>query len=150
MLYKHLIAILEDYAELVPSSPDGPSTHSRWIITPETGARRPVAGKCPAVESVSVRIQKPSGTSSTRYWRMCRVSSRISSRRRSYDALKAILLTLWVSHLVGTPVRYSRRKNDYVRDARYGEVFFRYDRIIPLVDALGKSGLHQAEIGMER
>jgi hypothetical protein len=55
----------------------------------------------------------------------------ISSRRRSYDALKAILLTLWVSHLVGTPVRCSRRKNDYVRDARYGQVYFKYDRIIP-------------------
>jgi hypothetical protein len=34
MLYQHLIAILEDHAELMPSGPDGPSTHTRWIIPP--------------------------------------------------------------------------------------------------------------------
>jgi hypothetical protein len=61
---------------------------------------------------------------------------KISSPRRSYDSLKAILLSLWVAHLVGTPVRYSRRKNDYVRGTRYGKIFFKFDRILPLVDAL--------------
>jgi hypothetical protein len=71
----------------------------------------------------------------------------ISSHRRSYDALKAILLTLWVSHLVGTPVRYSRRKNDYVRDARYGQVYFKFDRIIPLIDALGSRGFIKQRLG---
>jgi hypothetical protein len=34
MLYQQLITILEDHAELMPSSPDGPSTHTRWIIPP--------------------------------------------------------------------------------------------------------------------
>jgi hypothetical protein len=71
----------------------------------------------------------------------------ISSHKRSYDALKAILLTLWVSHLVGTPVRYSRRKNDYVRDARYGQVYFKYDRIIPLIDALESRGFIKQRLG---
>jgi hypothetical protein len=71
----------------------------------------------------------------------------ISSRRRSYDALKAILLALWLAHLMGAPVRYSRRKKDYVRGARYGAVFFRYDRIIPLVDALESLGFIKQRLG---
>jgi hypothetical protein len=146
MLYQHLIAILEDHAELVPSSPDSPSTHSRWIITPEQEPEgrwlenalllNPYLSDSEAVRNLVNTILED----------VSRVIT-ISSRRRSYDALKAILLTLWVSHLVGTPVRYSRRKNDYVRDARYGEVFFRYDRIIPLVDALESRGFIKQRLG---
>ncbi len=71
----------------------------------------------------------------------------ISSRRRSYDALKAILLALWLAHLMGAPVRYSRRKIDYVRDSRYGKVFFKYDRIIPLVDTLESLGFIKQRLG---
>jgi hypothetical protein len=70
-----------------------------------------------------------------------------SSRRRSYDALKAILLALWLAHLMGAPVRYSRRKNDYVRDVRYGQVYFKYDRIIPLVDTLESLGFIKQRLG---
>jgi hypothetical protein len=35
MLYKHLITILEDFAELVPPDQDEPASHLTWIITPE-------------------------------------------------------------------------------------------------------------------
>jgi|PlaIllAssembly_1097288.scaffolds.fasta_scaffold2692926_2 hypothetical protein len=35
MLYKHLITILEDYAELVPPDQDKPASHLIWIIAPE-------------------------------------------------------------------------------------------------------------------
>jgi hypothetical protein len=146
MLYQQLVSILEDHAELVPSSPDSPSTHSRWIITPEQepGGQwlenalllNPYLSNSEAVRNLVSAILED----------VSRVV-RISSRGRSYDALKAILLTLWVSHLVGTPVRYSRRKNDYVRDSRYGEVFFRYDRIIPLVDALESRGFIKQKLG---
>ena len=45
---------------------------------------------------------------------------KISSPKRSRDALKTVLLNLWLSDLMGAPVRYSRRKNNYVRDSRYG------------------------------
>jgi hypothetical protein len=139
MLYQQLVSMLEDHAELVPSSPDGPSTHSRWIITSELEPEgqwlenalllNPYLSDSEAVRNLVNTILED----------VSRVI-RISSRRRSYDALKAILLTLWVSHLMGTPVRYSRRKNDYVRGTRYGKVYFKYDRIIPLVDALESRG----------
>jgi hypothetical protein len=56
---------------------------------------------------------------------------KISSLKRSRDALKTILLNLWVSYLMGAPVRYSRRKNSYVRDSRYGQLFMKFDRLIP-------------------
>jgi hypothetical protein len=146
MFYKHLIAILEDHAELMPSGPDGPSTHSHWIIPPKiepTGQwlenallLNPYLSDSEAVRNLVNAILED----------VSRVIT-ISSRGRSYDALKAILLTLWVSHLVGTPVRYSRRKNDYVRDARYGQVYFKYDRIIPLIDALESRGFIKQRLG---
>jgi hypothetical protein len=146
MLYKHLITILEDYAELVPPIEGKSNSHSQWLfeIEKEPGGQwlenalllNPYLSDSEAVKNLVNAILED----------VSRVIT-ISSRRRSYDALKAILLTLWVSHLVGTPVRYSRRKNDYVRDSRYGEVFFRYDRIIPLVDALESRGFIKQKLG---
>ncbi len=65
---------------------------------------------------------------------------KISSKTRSKDALKTVLLNLWVSYLMGAPVRYSRNKNNYVRDSRYGQLFFKYNRLIPLIDALERLG----------
>ena len=78
--------------------------------------------------------------------RAARVIS-ISSRKRAYDALKAILLSLWVADKTGTPVRYSRDKNQYVRAARYGQLFFKYDRIKPLIDALEALGFIRQRMG---
>jgi hypothetical protein len=139
MLYKHLITILEDYAELMPSGPDGPSTHTRWIIPPAiepTGQwlenallLNPYLSDSEAVRNLVNTILEDVSQVIT-----------ISSRRRSYDALKTILLTLWVSHLVGTPVRYSRRKNDYAGNGQYRKVYFKFDRVIPLIDALENRG----------
>ncbi len=65
---------------------------------------------------------------------------KISSKKRSRDALKTVLLNLWVSYLMGAPVRYSRRKNSYVCDSRYGKLFFKYNRLIPVIDALERLG----------
>jgi len=65
---------------------------------------------------------------------------KISSKKRSRDALKTVLLNLWVSNLMGAPVRYSRRKNNYVRDSRYGQLFMKLDRLIPLIDTLERIG----------
>ena len=65
---------------------------------------------------------------------------KISSPKRSRDALKTVLLNLWVSYLMGAPVRYSRRKNSYVRDSRYGQLFMKFDRLIPIIDALEQLG----------
>jgi hypothetical protein len=146
MFYQQLITFLEDFAELAPLDQGEASSHSRWIISPNivpTGQwlesailLNPYLSDSEAVRDLVSTILED----------VSRVIT-ISSRRRSFDALKAILLTLWVSHLVGTPVRYSRRKNDYVRDARYGQVYFKYDRIIPLIDALENRGFIKQRLG---
>jgi hypothetical protein len=146
MLYQHLVALLEDYAELVPQIEGESNSHSQWLfeIEKEPGGQwlenalllNPYLSNSEAVRGLVNAILED----------VSRVV-KISSRGRSYDALKAILLSLWVSNLVGTPVRYSRRKNDYVRDARYGEVHFKYDRIIPLVDALESRGFIKQKLG---
>ena len=65
---------------------------------------------------------------------------KISNKTKSRDALKTVLLNLWVSYLMGAPVRYSRRKNNYVRDSRYGQLFMKFDCLIPLIDALVRLG----------
>lgn len=146
MLYKNLIEILEDFAEPAPLIEGEPSSYSCWIFPPEiepTGQwlksailLNPYLSYSKVVRDLVNAILED----------VSRVIT-ISSRSRSYDALKAILLVLWLAHLMGTPVRYSRRKNDYVRSARYGEVFFRYDRIIPLIDALESLGFIKQRLG---
>jgi len=74
---------------------------------------------------------------------------KISSKTRSKDALKTVLLNLWVSYLMGVPVRYSRRKNSYVRNARYGQLFMKRDRLIPLIDALYRLGYINQQKGWQ-
>lgn len=62
---------------------------------------------------------------------------KISDKKRSKDALKTVLINLWHARLLDMPVKYSRDRNFYVRDdARYKKLFFKYDRIIPVIDAL--------------
>jgi hypothetical protein len=65
---------------------------------------------------------------------------KIQSKKRSKEALKTVLLNLWVTFLMGAPVRYSRRKNNYVRNSRYGQLFMKRDRLIPLIDTLERLG----------
>jgi|PlaIllAssembly_1097288.scaffolds.fasta_scaffold1577425_1 hypothetical protein len=94
MLYQNLVALLEDYAELVPPSEGESTSHSHWIITPEKepGGQwlenalllNPYLSNSEAVRSLVNAILDD----------VSRVV-RISSRGRSYDALKAILLSLW-------------------------------------------------------
>jgi hypothetical protein len=74
---------------------------------------------------------------------------KISSRTRSRDALKTVLLNLWVSDLMGVPVRYSRRKNSYSRNSRYGQLFMKFDRLIPLIDALDQLGYINQQGGFQ-
>jgi len=66
---------------------------------------------------------------------------KISSKNRSKDALKLVLINLWHARLLDMPVKYSRDRNFYVRDdARYKNLFFKYDRLIPVIDALETIG----------
>lgn len=61
---------------------------------------------------------------------------KITSPTRYKEALKVVLINLWVSRIMNAPVKYSRDRNRYVRDRRYGKLFLKYDRIIPIIDTL--------------
>jgi hypothetical protein len=65
---------------------------------------------------------------------------KVSSRTRQVEALKTILLNLIDAHHLDKPVRYSRDKNRYTRDRRYGLLHYKYDRLIPIIDAMGRLG----------
>ena len=60
----------------------------------------------------------------------------VSSKPRQKDALKTVLTNLYHAHRNDKPVRYSRDKNHYTSDRRYGQLFFKYDRLIPIIDSL--------------
>ena len=57
-------------------------------------------------------------------------------QKRKKQSLKSVLMNLWTGNLMGMPTRYSRDKNVYTRDGRYGKLFFKYSTIIPVIDAL--------------
>ena len=66
---------------------------------------------------------------------------KISNKNRSKEALKLVLINLYHARLLDMPVKYSRDRNFYVRDdARYKKLFFKYDRLIPIIDALETLG----------
>jgi len=54
---------------------------------------------------------------------------------------KAILFNLYLAYLVGSPVRYARDGNRYTRARRYGRLFFKYERVVPIVAAFEDLGL---------
>lgn len=65
---------------------------------------------------------------------------KVSSQPRQMEALRTILLNLIHAHHLDKPVRYSRDKNRYTRDRRYGLRHYTYDRLIPMIDALQRLG----------
>jgi hypothetical protein len=54
--------------------------------------------------------------------------------------LKTIVSNLWLARIMGVPVRYSRSKNHYTRHRRYGRLYFKYRRLIRLIDLLEDLG----------
>ena len=64
----------------------------------------------------------------------------VSSKSRQKEALKIVLINLYQANQLNKPVRYSRDKNSYTRDRRYGQLFFKYDRIIPIINGLERLG----------
>ena len=78
-------------------------------------------------------------------------SSKIfKSPDRAKQSLKMLLINLWISNLMGVPVRYSRSRNDYVKDARYGQLFFKFDTLIPIIDILKELGYIEQKIGRSK
>ena len=49
------------------------------------------------------------------------------------EALKTIIANLWIGKQTDTPINYSRNKNKWVRNSRYGKLFFTYKRFIPVL-----------------
>jgi len=65
---------------------------------------------------------------------------KVSSKSRQKEALKATLMNLIRAHQLDKPVRYSRDKNRYTKDRRYGKLHFKYGRLIPIINALESLG----------
>jgi len=71
----------------------------------------------------------------------------VSSKPRQKEALKTVLVNLYHARQLDKPVRYSRDKNHYTVDRRYGRLFFKYDRLIPIIDALEQLGFIEQRTG---
>ena len=65
---------------------------------------------------------------------------RIHKKHRSKDTLRLILLNLWVSYYCGRPIMYSRRPAEYQRGERYNSIYYRYNRVVGMMDALRDLG----------
>jgi hypothetical protein len=74
-------------------------------------------------------------------------SKKFKSPYKAKQALKMVLINLWQANSKGVPVRYSRRRNNYVSVARYGKYIFRYDTLIPVVDCLKELGYIEQKPG---
>ena len=72
----------------------------------------------------------------------------IGKRPRARYALKQILLNLYVGHQAGVPIYYSRNRNNYTHPRRYDLLFFKYDRMTRLIDALEKMDFIEQYIGL--
>ena len=73
---------------------------------------------------------------------------KISNKSRTKEAIKTILINLWIGKQMDAPIRYSRNKNNYVSDSRYGKLFFKYSRLIPVIDALEDLGYIHKKTGV--
>ena len=65
---------------------------------------------------------------------------KVSNMSKTKDAIKTVLINLWFAKFMGKPVRYSRDRSAYAKDRRYGQLFFKYDRMVPVIDALERLG----------
>lgn len=73
---------------------------------------------------------------------------KVSTTSKTKDAIKTVLINLWFARFMGKPVRYSRDRSAYKSNRRYGKLFFKYDRMIPVIDALAHLGYIQQKNGV--
>jgi hypothetical protein len=71
----------------------------------------------------------------------------IHSRHRYKEVLKMVIINLWHAHFLGKPIMYSRDTAYYSRNSRYGKLFIKYDRLIPVIDTLETLGYIQQKCG---
>ena len=83
---------------------------------------------------------------------------KVSNKSRTKEAIKTVLLNLWMGTLLNRPTRCSRNRNDYKSGRRYGLLFMKYDRLIPVIDTLEHLGyikqkkgflVHDKELGYQ-
>ncbi|MDX9964486.1 hypothetical protein [Desulfobacter postgatei] len=65
---------------------------------------------------------------------------KISNRSRAREALKKVILNLIHAERTKDCVRISRNKNDYGHHRMYGQIWLKYDRLIPIIDGLIELG----------
>ena len=70
-----------------------------------------------------------------------------NNKSRIKYTCKAVLFNLYLAYLVGSPIRYARNASQYGRAKRYGQLFFKYDRLIPIIAAFEHLGLIQHRMG---
>ena len=68
------------------------------------------------------------------------VTQPIRAVYRNREAIKVILLNLYIAYKLGMPVRYSRDSNLYSVDSRYRKLFHSYKRVVPSIDVLIENG----------
>ena len=70
-----------------------------------------------------------------------------NNKSRIKYTCKAVLFNLYLAYLLGSPIRYARNASQYGRAKRYGQLFFKYDRLIPIIAAFEHLGLIQHRMG---
>ena len=73
---------------------------------------------------------------------------KITNKYRSKEALKLILINLYKGLVRDLAVRYSRNKTYYQSGTRYSQIWFKYDRVIPIIDALKNLGYAEYKDGI--
>jgi len=76
--------------------------------------------------------------------------TKINNKYRLKEALKIIIINLYEAYVKNRAVRYSRDKNSYQCGTRYTEIWFKYNRIIPIIDALITLGYVHYKDGIHR
>ena len=72
---------------------------------------------------------------------------KITNRSRVREALKKVLLNLIHAEKTGGCIRISRDKNNYGHHRMYGKLWYKYDRLIPIVDGLIELGYIEHQNG---
>ena len=71
----------------------------------------------------------------------------IKNKKRTKQVLQQVIINLLVSHQSGQPIKYSRDKNKYVAHKRYGKLYFKYERLIQVIDWLIELGYVKHKVG---
>ncbi len=72
---------------------------------------------------------------------------RVSNKAKTKEVIKTVLINLWFARFMGKPLRYSRDRSAYGHHRRYGKIFLKYDRVIPVIDAMGHLGYIEQKQG---